>query len=128
MDTNMEVGADSDGDIQDLDSGEEPGAACEHYLIADDADDDLSDIGESRIVPRKRSGTISRLKKEIKKQQRASQIDVVKATSSNWSSDDAGNSSNFSESESDYGVIPDTDTSTVSLLFLLMCIVVWDKC
>lgn len=118
MDTAAEVEADSDGDVQDLHSGEEPGAGCEHYLIANDADDDLSDIGEPKNVPRRRSGTINRLKKEIRKQQRASQVEMVKAAAGATpilSSDDAGNSSNVSESESDYGLIPDTDTSAVSL-------------
>ena len=109
----MEVG-DSDGDVQDLHSGEEPGAASEHFLVADDADDDLSDTGEWKGAPRKRSGTISRLKKEIKKEQlRATQVELVKASNANLSSDDAGNSSNLSESESDYGIITDPEASTV---------------
>lgn len=122
MDANKEE--DSDTDVKDLYSGEEPGAASEHYLVADDADDDLSDVGELQSVPRKRSGTISRLKKEIKKQQKASQIEAVKAAEATCSSDDAGNSSNVSESESDYAVLPDTDTvSSQNVCFMLKYII-----
>lgn len=99
-------------DVGEVEPGSEPGAGSEHYLSTVDAfedfdvesDDDNTSLPNGDIVPkrRKRSGTIKKIKKQIRKCQSAE--DPVKALrNSSLVDDTAGNSSstNLSETDSD---------------------------
>lgn len=88
----------------DIDPGHEPGGNSDHYLVIDDEDE------ESEPCGRRRSSTISKLKKARKQEEKQlRKIDSLKVQDNYISSDDAGNSSNVSESESDYGPNIDSD-------------------
>lgn len=105
------------------DGGTEPGAGSEHYLIADDDDDGLETCENnngSRYEYRRRTSTISKIKKQIRKRNKSgNNIDLLRASDSYASSDDANSSTsaNVSESESDpqNGLLYETDGDQVSL-------------
>lgn len=103
------VTSDSDTQVIDVLSGEEPGACSEHYLVAcdefGDVDDDQDVTEGKNKARRKHSSTINKIKRDIKRQEhKSNHLESLKTADSYASSDDAANSStsaNVSESENE---------------------------
>jgi len=100
-------------DIPDeVPQGEEPGASAEHYLGHTDSYEDLEDaVYNGDIYHRKKSGTISSIKKETRRREKAQEkrkdaMHGLRSSDAYASSDDgaAGSSTSatLSENESDY--------------------------